>query len=152
MPLSALAGVLPRSAFRILYPWAARFSRLAGWRSQAVMVAVWHADQLLVVRHSYWRGLTLPGGHVESGEPPVMAAARELKEEVGVVVPAAHFLLLGRMELRHTRLHLFECRLARAPRIRIDNREITAAAFTAPSAILRPSPALRRYLRVRRRA
>ena len=152
MPLNALAGVLLRSAFKLLYPWAARFSRLAGWRSQAVMVAVWHADQLLVVRHSYWRGLTLPGGHVESGEPPVMAAARELKEEVGVVVPAAHFRLLGQMELRHTRLHLFECRLARAPRIRIDNREITAAAFTAPSAILRPSPALRRYLRARLRA
>src|SRR3546814_20376807 len=91
------------------------------------MVAVWHADRLLVVRHSYWRGVTLPGGHVASGEQPVVAAARELKEEVGVVVPAAHFRPLGGMELRHTRLHLFDCRLARDTRIRTGNRGITRA-------------------------
>src|SRR3546814_13596273 len=81
MPLSALAGVLPRSAFRILYPWAARLSRLAGRRSQAVTVAVWHAYRHLVVRHSYWSGVTLPAGHVASLEQPVMADAREFKAE-----------------------------------------------------------------------
>ena len=93
------------------------------------------------------RGVTLPGGHIGSNETPVLAAARELEEEVGLVVAPAEIRFFGRMELRHTRLSLFECQLAREPEIRIDNREVTAAAFTAPAAISEPSSTLRRYLR-----
>lgn len=149
MTRQAIADLLHRSALSICYPWAARFSHLIGRRSQVAVVAAWHANRLLVVEHSYWRGQTLPGGHVGSDEQPVVAAARELQEEVGIAIAPAEFRLVGRMELRRTHLVLFECRLAQAPRIRIDNREITAAAFTAPAAISSPSLALRSYLRAR---
>ncbi len=81
---------------------------------------------------------------------PVLAAARELEEEIGLVIAPVEIRFLERMELRHTRLSLFECQLAREPEIRIDNREITAAAFTVPAAISEPSSTLRRYLRARR--
>jgi 8-oxo-dGTP pyrophosphatase MutT (NUDIX family) len=81
---------------------------------------------------------------------PVLAAARELEEEVGLVIAPAEIRFFRRMAQRHTCLSLFECQLAREPDIRIDNREITAAAFTAPAAISEPSSTLRSYLRTRR--
>ena len=94
--------------------------------------------------------MTLPGGHIGSNETPVLATARELEEEVGLVIAPAEIRFFRRTEHRHTRLSLFECQLTQEPEIRIDNREITAAAFMAPAAISEPSSTLRSYLRARR--
>ena len=125
---------------------------MTGRKSDAAAIAVWHRGKLLVVKHSYMNGDTLPGGHVGNDETPALAAARELAEEVGIVIAPASARFFGRMELRHTRLSLFECHLTRVPKITIDNREITEAAFAEPSAIADPSLILRRYFRARLRA
>ena len=79
-----------------------------------------------------------------------MAAARELEEEVGLVIAPAEIRFFRRMKQRHTCLSIFECQLAHEPEIKIDNREITAAAFMDPAAISEPSSTLRSYLRTRR--
>ena len=53
----------------------------------AVSVAVFHHGRVLVVRRAREPMIghyTLPGGVVEIGEPLAVAAARELREEVGV--------------------------------------------------------------------
>ncbi len=145
----SLADRIHQAAFAALYPWAARMARLTGRKSNAAAVALWHQGQVLVVRHSYTRGMSLPGGHVGANEPPASAAVRELAEEVGVVIAPSAIRFFGQMDLRPTRLSLFEGELSRVPKIRIDNREITEAGFMAPDAIADPSLILRRYLRAR---
>ncbi len=100
----SIADRIHQSAFAVFYPWAARLESLMGRKSDAAVVAVWHAGGVLVVEHSYMRGLTLPGGHIRSNEIPVLAAARELEEEVGLVIAPAEIRFFGCMEQRHTRL------------------------------------------------
>lgn len=42
--------------------------------------------------------LVLPGGHIESGETPKMAAVRELHEETGITVAPERLAFLGTLE------------------------------------------------------
>jgi len=61
----------------------------------AVGVAVFRDDQLLLVRRTMdpGRGLwSLPGGYLDRGEEPAVAAAREAEEEAGVRVEVRHVL------------------------------------------------------------
>lgn len=146
----SIADRLHQSAFAVLYPWARLLASLTGHRAEAAAVAVWHKERLLIVKHSYLRCVTLPGGHIDGQEPPARAAARELAEEVGIDVSPSQIGFFGRFELRQSRLSLFECYLDHAPRIKIDNREITAAAFVDPTTIADPSLMLRRYFRAKR--
>jgi 8-oxo-dGTP pyrophosphatase MutT (NUDIX family) len=50
------------------------------------------AGRVLLVRHSYMAGWSLPGGGVDRGEPPDVAVLRELKEEVGLDGGAAELI------------------------------------------------------------
>jgi 8-oxo-dGTP diphosphatase len=45
-----------------------------------------HDDRLLLVNPSYKPDWDLPGGMAEANEPPIEAAARELREELGVSI------------------------------------------------------------------
>lgn len=47
------------------------------------LVAIWHADRVLMVFDRFRQGWELPGGRIEKGESPRQAAARELLEESG---------------------------------------------------------------------
>lgn len=46
---------------------------------------------IVMVERADGHGWALPGGHVDPGESPTAAAVRELEEETGLALPAAHW-------------------------------------------------------------
>jgi 8-oxo-dGTP pyrophosphatase MutT (NUDIX family) len=102
-------------------------------RVTGAVVLVRVADELLLVRASYRPWLTVPGGRVARGEPPLLTAARELHEEVGLRVAPEQLRPLGEFVIHHSHLedhiHAFELRLDEHPTVQIDMREITWAGF-----------------------
>jgi 8-oxo-dGTP diphosphatase len=54
--------------------------------------------RLLLVNPTYKPDWDLPGGMVEANEPPIEAAARELREELGVNVPIGALLAVDWIE------------------------------------------------------
>jgi ADP-ribose pyrophosphatase YjhB (NUDIX family) len=116
----------------------------------AVVVRV--GPRILLVRNSYQPRLTLPGGRMRRGEDPAAAAARELREEVGLdVAPARLRPLLDRVfphSGMRNRVALFELRLPAEPALVLDRREVVEARFAAPSEVRREAlwPPLARWL------
>ena len=51
----------------------------------ASALVVDRSGRVLLARHSYMPGWSLPGGGVHRGEPPADAVLRELREEIGTV-------------------------------------------------------------------
>jgi 8-oxo-dGTP diphosphatase len=52
------------------------------------------AGAVLVVRPTYTEGWLLPGGHLETGESPLSAAVREVREELGLTLKISRMLCL----------------------------------------------------------
>src|SRR5688572_2284870 len=76
--------------YRIAYRGAYQMMRVYwGVRrpdTHGALVAIWHDGKILLVKNSYLKYYSLPGGYVRSGETGKQAAVRELLEEVGVGV------------------------------------------------------------------
>jgi 8-oxo-dGTP pyrophosphatase MutT (NUDIX family) len=109
-------------------------------RAEGSIVAVWHAGRVLLVRNSYRRPLSMPAGNLRRGESPIAAAARELREEVGIAA-APDRLRWVREVVHHTdwkedHSHVFELELDAAPRVAIDGREVVWAGFVTPDEAL----------------
>lgn len=98
---------------------------------------------MLVVRQSYRRELSLPGGGVRETETAVDAACRELAEELGLVVPPAeleHVLQrTGVWDWRTDTVDFFELRIGAEPRLDPDRREIVEASFVELRSLVLPS-------------
>jgi 8-oxo-dGTP pyrophosphatase MutT (NUDIX family) len=75
-----------RVAYRVLQAWT--FLRRPAVRGTMVAVLDASAERVLLVRHTYGdrRRWELPGGWMRAGEPPAVAARREVAEELGVDV------------------------------------------------------------------
>lgn len=164
-----LTSLRQTDAMRHLVDPVYRFSYIAGFRSARLLwgltrpahagalVAITVGDRLMLVRQSYRRQLSLPGGGISPGEEASVAASRELREELALDVPVAALRLAhvetGLWDGRRDTVSFFELALDAPPPVRIDNREIVEARFVPiagidPATVTAPVAA---YLAWRRR-
>ena len=98
-----------RVAYRLLQLWT--FLRRPQVRG--TMVAVFDQDRVLLVRHTYGdrRRWELPGGWIHASEPAVVAARREVAEELGIDVDLENGagVIEGDWDFKHESLSWFAC-------------------------------------------
>lgn len=123
-------------------------------RIRGTMVAIWYRGEILLVKCSYRKGWSIPGGLVKRGETWAQAAVRETFEEVGLHLVEEDLVFKaevpGDLSPRDWS-HLFEIKLAHTVEVTVDGREIIDAEFVTPEAALkrRLRENVRRYLQAR---
>ena len=103
-------------------------------------MAVWRGEDLLFVKNSYRRRLSLPAGGLARREQPIDAALRELEEEVGIAASADELEYVGEI-VSHAgyaedHAHFYELRRPAEPAFRVDGREVVWAGFRPPRSAL----------------
>jgi 8-oxo-dGTP pyrophosphatase MutT (NUDIX family) len=131
-----MINALIRAVYRVAH-WGLRLLWLIRRpETTGALVAVWHHGRVLLVKNSYRPQLTLPGGYIRPREDRRTAAARELREEVGIqvqpkrLVHAYHGTHL--FEHRQDTLDIYELEVDEAPSIQVDDREVVRAEFHRP--------------------
>ena len=98
-----------------------------------VYIAIWYQADLLMIKNSYRKRLTIPCGRMKRGEDPAEAAVRELYEEVGIKLEKSKLTFAGKYTGKFKYAtdigSVFEVELAESPQIRVDNREVVWAQF-----------------------
>ena len=135
-----MLNALIRAVYRVAH-WGLRllwFIRRP--ETTGALVAVWHRGRVLLVKNSYRAQLTLPGGYIRPREDRRTAAARELREEVGInvqpkrLVHAYHGTHV--FEHRQDTLDIYELEVEAEPNVQVDNREVVRAEFVKPDEAL----------------
>ncbi len=142
-----------RLAYRVGFRAARLWWRLRRPAHDGAVVAVWLGGRVLAIQQSYRANPSWPGGGIRRGEAPREAARRELREELGLLVVPDDLVFAREMvvewDFRREHVRVFQLRLHGEPVLRIDNREIVAARFVEPRALLAEDilpPFIRAYL------
>ena len=130
--------------WRIAYWVGFRTLRLWWWLRHpdhhGAIVAIWLNWRVLVVQQSYRPMPMFPGGGINRGEEPRVAAQREMAEEIGLDAALDDLLVVREVvaewDFRRDHVHIFELHLSAEPQLSIDGSEIVAARFVAPESLL----------------
>ncbi|MGI4951854.1 MAG: NUDIX domain-containing protein [Janthinobacterium lividum] len=122
-----------QTAYRLAYPVALAWWALRRPRHQGALACIRVGGAVLLIRQSYRRAWTLPGGGVHPGETPEAAVRRELLEELRLPAHALQpgAVVCGTWSNRQEEVHVFELPLDRLPPLRLDNREVVEARLFA---------------------
>ncbi|OLL31159.1 NUDIX hydrolase [Burkholderia sp. SRS-W-2-2016] len=130
----SLVDALWRVALRVGFQLARAWWHVRRPDHEGALVTIYVDGALLLVKTSYRAEWGLPGGSIHAGETPVVAAQREMEEEIGL--PAYPLIAAGSVsgfwDGRRDRVHFFELHLDSLPELRLDNREIVAAYLASP--------------------
>lgn len=144
-----------RTAYRVAHRMLRAYWSVRRPDTHGALVAVWNAGEVLLVKNSYRREYTFPGGYIRKGESPEAAGARELEEECGVQVEVSRIRLaydgVELYEQRNDRVTILEVELDVRPTVVVDNREVVWAGFKSPREVLSMPvvPHIRTYLKDR---
>jgi 8-oxo-dGTP diphosphatase len=139
-------------AFKVAHRMLRAYWSLTRPLKGGTLVAIWNDGEILLVKNTYRKQYTLPGGYPRPGETPAQTGTRELAEECRVVVSPDQVREVYRgehlFEGRRDDVTIVEVTLPTRPAVYIDNREVEAAHFTPPDEVLKLSivPHLRDYL------
>ncbi len=131
--LSSTFDATLRLGYRIAYRlWRLHLS-ICRRETFGAQVAICCQQKVLLVRSSYRRTYSFPGGYVNRGEASEVGASRELKEETGLDVPSTMlrpaFSTIYRCGGHRGYDEIFEFSVDEVPDVSIDNREIVFAEF-----------------------
>jgi len=94
---------------------------------------------LILQRHKdKFQGSTwgVPGGKIEQGEQPVEAVMREVKEEVGIILPIASLKNIGKLFVRLEAIdytfEIFGCMFDQQPQVALELSEHTDFGWFLP--------------------
>jgi 8-oxo-dGTP pyrophosphatase MutT (NUDIX family) len=135
--LHLIPAPLHRQLYRIADRLRRRWWRIRKPRRHSVNVlAIEHEGRVLLVRHSYGPPVwALPGGGLGRNEDPVLAAIREVREELGCGIGGIEPLCGSAQDNDGLpdSLQVFLARLTGEPVA--DNREVVEARFFDPGAL-----------------
>ncbi|HWH11434.1 MAG TPA: NUDIX hydrolase [Solirubrobacteraceae bacterium] len=125
-----------RIGYRLASAAAYSWWSIAGSRNRGAKCVLLNDGDVLLVRHTYGdrRTWDFPGGFVRRREDPIVAAGRELGEELGIVAPSLR--PIGRLVLRFGRrndtVHYFAADLPDR-RLSPDDVELAEARWFNPA-------------------
>ena len=131
--MNKLPDKLARLVLKVAYIASIIFCFIFRPATKSAIIAIWLKNKVLIIKNSYYHKYVIPGGFINMNEKPVKAAAREVKEEIGIMADPHQLkwicAIKGTFNYRRETIQCFELNLIDPPHIQLDHREVIGAEF-----------------------